>query len=256
MPTTISVKDSGGSSQTIATLDATNALIGEVQSSPTSNTMLDRLKTLNTSVGTVNTSVGATNTLIGEVQASPTSNTVLDRLKTINTTLGSLNVGGYATNPSANFNRPADTSVYASGDLIANSTTAGSVTPLSWTAARTAAGSFTIRRARLKKSGTTTTNATFRLHLYSASPTFANGDNAAWSTTESGYLGSFDLDMTAATARVFSDSAKVISAPSVGTDVTVKLASGQTIYGVLEARAAYTPASTETFTVELEVIQN
>jgi hypothetical protein len=52
------------------------ALVGEVQASPTANTLLDRLKTLAT--------------LVGEVQASPTANTVLARLKTIatNTTPG------------------------------------------------------------------------------------------------------------------------------------------------------------------------
>lgn len=49
--------------------DEAKALIGEVQASPTSNTVLDRLKTLATR--------------IGEVQASPTSNTILDRLKAL-----------------------------------------------------------------------------------------------------------------------------------------------------------------------------
>lgn len=166
-------------------------------------------------------------------------------------------VGGALSTPSSNFNRPADTAAYASGDLVANSTTAGSVTPLSWsTAARVSAGSFMVRRARLKKSATSTTNATFRLHLYSSSPTIANGDNGAYSTTHSGYLGAFDLDITGSTGRTFSDSSGVIGAPSVGSEINVKLASGQTIYGLLEARAAYTPASAETFTVELELLQN
>lgn len=157
--------------------------------------------------------------------------------------------------PSANFNRPADTTAYASGDLVANSTTAGSVTPMSWTVNRVSTYGGRVRRARLKKSGTTTTNATFRLHLYTSSPTIANGDNAAWSTTNSTYLGSFDLDMTASTARVFSDSAGVIAAPSVGSEINF-VPSTTTIYGLLEARAAYTPASGETFTCELEIQQD
>jgi hypothetical protein len=157
---------------------------------------------------------------------------------------------------SANFNRPADTTAYTSGDLVADNTTAASVTPLSWTAARIAAGSCIVRRARLKKSGTTTTLATFRLHLYGASPTPANGDNGVWSTANSTYLGSIDLDMTAAAARVFTDSASIIGVPTIGTEIAHQLASGQLLYGLIEARAAYVPASSETFTVELEIVQN
>lgn len=165
-------------------------------------------------------------------------------------------VGGVLATPSANFTRPADTTAYALGDLVANSTTAGSVTPLSWTAARVAAGSFLVRRARAKKSGTSVTNASFRLHLYSASPTCTNGDNGAWLTTVSGYLASIDLDMSSSNGRVFSDAAAVNGTPNVGSDLGVKLASGQTMYGLLECRAAYTPGNAEVFTVELELLQN
>lgn len=157
--------------------------------------------------------------------------------------------------PSANFSRPADATAYASGDLVANSTTAGSVTPLSWsTAARYAGGSGQVRRVRLRKSNTTTTNATFRLHLYTASPTCANGDNAAWSTNRSGYLGSIDLDMAGGNGRVFTDAAEVIGVPAVGSEINF-VATATTVYGLLEARAAYTPASGETFTCELEIVQ-
>lgn len=165
-------------------------------------------------------------------------------------------VVGLAVCPSSNFTRPNNTTAYASGQLIANSVTAGSVTPLSWTAARVAAGSGFVRRARLVKSGTTITNATFRLHLYGASPTVANGDGAAWSTNRSSYIGSVDLDMTASTGRVFTDSAEVIGIPAVGNEINFTLTSGQTIYGLLEARAAYTPVAQEVFTVELEIVQN
>lgn len=165
-------------------------------------------------------------------------------------------VGGHAATPSANFTRPADTTAYASGDLVANSVTAGSVTPLSWTAARVAAGSGCVRRARLKKSGTTVTNASFRLHLYAASPTLTNGDNGAWLSTQSTYMGAIDLDMSGTSGRVFSDAAEVVGVPVVGSEITFSLGSGQTIYGLLEARAAYTPANAEVFTCELEVFQN
>jgi hypothetical protein len=169
-------------------------------------------------------------------------------------------VGGFAATPSANFTRPADAAAYAVGDLVASSTTAASVVPLSWVAARAAAGSGMVRRARLRKSGTVVTAASFRLHLYGSDPSastgITNGDNGAWLTKQAGYLGGFDLDVSGVNGRVFSDGAEVVGAPAVGSDVTFALASGQTIYGLLEARAAYTPASAEVFTVELEILQN
>jgi hypothetical protein len=160
---------------------------------------------------------------------------------------------GYITNPSASFTRPADTAVYAVGDLVANSTTAGSVVPMEFTVSRVAAGSFMLRRARLLKTGTSLTNANFRLHLYTTSPTPSNGDNGAWLTGHSGYLGAFDFSCD----RVFTDGAAAISGfPLSGSEIAVKLASGDKIYGLLEARGAYTPISAEVFTPTLEDLQN
>lgn len=162
-------------------------------------------------------------------------------------------VGGHTATPSANFTRPADTTAYAVGDIVANSTTAGSVVPMSFAnAARVAAGSGVVRRARVKKNGTTITNGGFRVHLYSTLPTVASGDNAAWSTSEASYLGSLDVTLD----RVFTDASKGIGTPTTGGEVAFKLVSGTTIYGILEARAAYTPISAEVFTVDLEISQD
>jgi hypothetical protein len=163
-------------------------------------------------------------------------------------------IGGFTANPSATFTRPADTTAYASGDLVANSTTAGSVVAMSFTVARVAAGSVCIRKARLQKSTTTTANAAFRLHLYTAAPTIANGDNAAWSTTRAGYLGS--IDFASANALAFSNGAAINGLPVLGSEMSVKLASGSTIVGLLEARAAYAPGNAEVFEIELETFQD
>ncbi len=151
----------------------------------------------------------------------------------------------------ATFTRPADTTQYASGDLVANSTTAGSVVPMSFVVARSTGGSGMVRRARVRKSGAILTSASFRLHLYSASPTLTNGDNAAWLTTVSGYLGSIDITLD----KAFSDAAAGQGTPNTGAEVNF-VTTVQTLYGLLEARATYTPASAEVFTVDLEVIQN
>lgn len=158
---------------------------------------------------------------------------------------------GSLVTPSAAVVRPADITAYVSGDLLANSTTAGSVVPLSWSVGRVAAGSLMVRRVRLRKTSTSITAAKFRLHLYASSPTVTNGDNGAWLSTQSGYLGFVDVTMD----RAFSDGAAGEGAPTIGSEVGVKLAAGQTVYGLIEVRDAYTPASGETVTAELEVLQ-
>lgn len=161
--------------------------------------------------------------------------------------------GGIIARPTATFNRPNDTTAYASGDLVANSTTAGSVAAMQFSVARAAAGSGMIRRARIRKTGTGITNASFRLHLYNAAPTASNGDNGAWLTSGSAdYVGAFDVTVD----RAFTDGAAGNGVPVSGSEVNFKLSSGLVLFGLLEARGAYTPASGETFLVELEVIQN
>lgn len=160
---------------------------------------------------------------------------------------------GAIVNPSANFTRPADTTTYASGDLVANSTTAGSVTPLTLAVGWS---QFKLLGARLKKSSTSISNVSFRLHLYSASPTVANGDNGAFSSTHSGYLGHITFDPSYCVA--FSDAVGSFGTPITNSsqaphDKRIALVSGTTIYGLLEARAAYSPASEEVFTVTLEI---
>lgn len=149
------------------------------------------------------------------------------------------------------FSRPADTTAYALGDLIANSTTAGSVAPISFALARQNGGSGRISNVRLWKSGTSLANAQFRIHFYSVAPTPTNGDNGAWLTTGyvSGvpiYLGSADVVIN----KVFSDGAEGEGYATYGAYVPFIAASGsQTVYALIEARAAYTPVSAETFVV-------
>lgn len=179
-----------------------------------------------------------------------------DTLTVDNDSATAIPVAGVLATPSATFTRPADITAYASGDLVADSVTAASVVAMSWAASRVAAGSIMIRRARVKKSGTSVTTASFRLHLYSTDPALSsgitNGDNGAWVTKHAGYLGSMDVTVD----KAFSDAAAGVAIPNSGSEISVKLASGSTIYGLLEARSVYTPASAEVFTIELEVLQN
>lgn len=163
-------------------------------------------------------------------------------------------VGGHtALVTAATMTRPGNTDAYASGDLVANDTVAGSVVPLSFAVARVAAGSGMIRRVRLRTSSTSVTLASFRLHLYSASPTVTNGDNGVWlSDNAANYLGALDITID----RAFSDGAAGNGVPVSGSEINFKLASGSTVYGLLEARAAYVPTNAGTFICSLEVLQN
>lgn len=165
-------------------------------------------------------------------------------------------IGNKSAIPSASFSRPADTTAYALGDLVANSTTAGSVVPMSLTVARVNAGTGQILRARLSKSGTSVTNASFRVHLFKTAPaTVTNGDNGAFSVSgvAAGYLGFADIT----TDQAFTDGCSGRAIPYTGAPILFQSgAAVQTIYALIEARGAYTPVSAETFTVELEVVQD
>lgn len=146
------------------------------------------------------------------------------------------------------FTRPNDTTAYASGDLIANSTTAGSVTPMTF---KFWGNATKIMKAEVARSSTSVTNATFRLHLYNDSPTVANGDNGAISSTMSGYQGYIDI---VGTGTAFSNGAVahgIYVNNAVFAPLYIVLDKDDKVYGLLEARGAYTPTAQETFTVSL-----
>jgi hypothetical protein len=156
-------------------------------------------------------------------------------------------------NLSQSFSRPNNTVAYASGQLVANAVTAGAVVPMAFTVGgNSMPGQFRLSRIRLFKSGTSSTNAQFRLHLYSTSPTVANGDGGAWSTSgAAGYLGSIDVP----SMKAFTDGCCDVGDDAAGSEHWVRLAGGATYYGLLEARAAYVPLAGEQFTVTPETVE-
>jgi hypothetical protein len=127
---------------------------------------------------------------------------------------------------------------------MANSTTAGSVVAMTFSPVTKGSGrSAQIRRVRISKTGTSVTNAAVRLHLYTTSSiTAANGDNAAWSTDKAAnYVGSVDVTID-----------KAMTDGAAGNATCELNVNSLSLYGLLEARGAYTPASAEVFTVTLE----
>lgn len=156
----------------------------------------------------------------------------------------------------ATFTRPNDTTTYASGDLVANSTDAASVVAMSFVfdRYRLSKGSVAVRSAIIQRGDATdVANAQFRLHLFSATPTFGtNGDNDPISGNTTGasvWLGSIDVN----TSIAFADDAVGDGVPTNRPEIVVPFDMGRadtvTLFGILEARAAYSPAAQEVFTV-------
>lgn len=222
----IGVLDKDGNPQTIATDDDVIAVLGAVTASPVANTMLDRLKTLATLL--------AAPTPAGELHIGE--------------------VGGNSAVAGGSFTRPANTTAYASGQLVANSTTAGSVVPIPCAVARKNAGTGVITGVRLSKSNASLTNASFRVHLFKTSPTTTAGDGANIASAVNGVasvaLGYVDVTMD----QAYSDGAKGFTA--IQAKAFDAAASSQNIYALIEARGAYTPASGETLTLALEALRD
>lgn len=141
---------------------------------------------------------------------------------------------------------PATTGAYASGQLVANSTTPASVTNLQFTTlSRVTLGSGLIVGAALQKTTNVTTNAAFRLHYFNSAPTYTSGgDHSALSTvvvaSSKAYLGYVDIP----TMIGFSDVAWGTGAPDNTRGSIPYVSTSQVIYALLEARSSYVPTST------------
>ena len=145
--------------------------------------------------------------------------------------------------------RPNDTTAYASGDLIANNTTAGSVTPFAFNVGFSRG--LKVHKVALTKSTTTSANTTLRFHLYTDSPTCSNGDNGAWLTTLAGWEGCFDLVGTGQTFSASHTCVGIYTNNSLAQPFFMVSDIDGYVYGLLEARAAYAPGAQETFYVTL-----
>lgn len=182
----------------------------------------------------------------------------VDAIAASETHIGEFGMRSDVIPASATIARPADTTAYTSGDLVANSVTAGSVNALQFTtAARISGGNGKITGARIQKSTNGVSGAAFRLHLFTVIPTFTtNGDNDPISgnvvSSGKGYIGY--IDITAMTS--FSDVAWGTGAPDNTRRALDFVAVAQTLYGIVEARGAYTPGSGEVFTVAIMVQKN
>lgn len=142
---------------------------------------------------------------------------------------------GAITNPTSTLTMTAATTAYTAGQLIATSATAGSVVVPSFAIANSAGGAI-IPRLRLSTNDTVGTAwgaASIQVDLWSAAPTWTNGDRAAWSpaTGTAAHLGSYACTVSAE----YGDGAYAECSPSVGNAALPKLASGTLVFWSLKA---------------------
>lgn len=151
----------------------------------------------------------------------------------------------------AEFTRPSDTTAYAAGDVICNSTSAPTILEFSVGQRNGATG--VILRGTLIDSASEATALSAELWLFDTTITMDN-DNAAFTPTDAEMKTLVGvLSFTSRKVGTASDNCEFRSDES---NIPFACTSGtRKLYGVLVARNAYTPVSGEVFTVRLKVLQ-
>lgn len=219
----------------------------------------------NASLSSIDSKLTGVASAANQATANASLSSIDGKATTINTKLDTLHADLIASTPagtnivgdvgSASFSAtcsvltlPGTGGTFATGDLVANSATAGSVTPLTCSLARYSGGPVTITKAQIVTSTTGLANASFRGHVYTASPTVTNGNDGAFLSTQSGHFCRLDITVD----QAFSNGASGSGAPITGSTCTRVLSATQTVHVLVEARAAYAWTAGQTLTVTLE----
>ena len=163
----------------------------------------------------------------------------------------------FANVPSSVLARASNTTAYAANETVCLLTSTTVCVPLTIPIAASNAGKGLINRVSLLKSGSSTTNASFTIWLYSAAP----GTTSPNQFDATSYTGPRAADMPnyignaqCTTATATSDSSAqvwydcTLSNPNTSGALVFQALSGSTnIDALLSVTAAYTPASAETF---------
>lgn len=149
--------------------------------------------------------------------------------------------------------RPADTTTYAAGDVLNESTSAGTV----WTFSNMARGpglGGMIQHALLIDSAASSLKLDSELWLFDTAPATQN-DNVAWAPS--------DAEMEACLGRIdfATGSFKTAGANGAIQASNISLpfqctSAVQAIYGILVVRNAFVPISAEKFVIRLHVLQD
>ncbi len=151
---------------------------------------------------------------------------------------------------SASFTRPANTTAYTAKDAVGTSTT--NVLALSGASTGSGQGG-EIMGFSMVCSNITVTNKSFRIHFYTAEPSDIadNAVNTVLAANADNYLGYLDSGTHEASGTGGGSYCSVKAAQPI----PYRTAAGSTLYAVLEAVGAYTPASAETFGIKVHVHQ-
>lgn len=161
--------------------------------------------------------------------------------------------GGITKVITTSYTRPADTTTYTAGDVVANSTSAATILSFADIASFEGGGGV-IHSAALIDSSAESTKPEFDLYLFDTTVVMEN-DNAAWAPSDAEMetcLGviTFDLD----DFKVGSGNG-IICNKNIGLPFSC-VSGSTTLYGILVARNAYVPTSAEKFTIRLSVLQD
>lgn len=149
--------------------------------------------------------------------------------------------------------RPADTTQYAAGDQVADSTSAPTALNFGTCAVYNGGGGLLID-AVCKSNANQATKPNLRLYLYNGSPTL-NNDNANWNPSHA------DIGNIVAMAEFASWEVGGTAAGTAGNVFSLaqinkgyRCASGQVnLWGCFVERGTYTPVSAEQLTISLKV---
>lgn len=239
----LTVLDSQAVEREVATLTAIAALLGEVQASPTANTLLDRTKALKTSIDAVKASIDASSvTQLGArtVAQSPAVNIATDQPAL------PVNQLSVAHDITTSFTRQANTTPYDAGDVVGAALAALTFAGLG----KAGGGSVLINGASLKINTGTSPATAWRLHLYSVTPPSALADAATFdlpSGDSSSYLGWIDIP----TATDLGSTC-FVEVNNIGKQVKLTTAD---CFAYLQAVSGYTPGSAVVYDIALHTVE-
>lgn len=208
--------------------------VGEVQASPTANTLLDRVKQILTGIV-----LAAGTNLIGKVGIDQTTPGTSDSV--------TVKSAGHAA--AVTITRPADTTAYTAGDAIGD--TAGSAILVFNNLGKSSGGEVVITSVELEAdvgalpSGMTS----FSLRLYNSAPA-AIADNAAWDliTDDRGkYIGKVTIP-----TPVDEGSTLFVDNDNINKQITLPAG---TLYAVLQTNGAFTPTASAVKTIRIHTIE-
>lgn len=166
--------------------------------------------------------------------------------------------GGYTTQVSSSKTRPNNTTAYAAGDVINESTSVGTIITFTNTG-RTEGNSGIITASQIIDSANQTTKPQLALWLFNNAPTTVN-DNAAFAPSdaelESGFIGVVNFsDLFVGNATSGAGGNYLLQTKNE--NLVFECVDGsRDIYGILQVLNAYTPVANEKFTVTLGLFQD